>query len=308
MCGMPPPDLLPGPLPDPLRGGVRESLRDGVRESLRDGVRESLRDVARLLVPVACPGCGAPDVRWCGPCAAPFAGPVLRVEAGVPRLDRLDGVAPLPVWALARYEGPVRGVVVGWKDRHRVDLDALLVPAATRAAAELRPALTAALSHGPGRLLVVPAPSSGAARRERARDHLSVLTRAVARAVGGVPAPVLRRVRGGDQVGLGARGRGGNIRVRLQGRAFSRARERACGGVRPVALLLDDVVTTGATLAAAERTLEEAGVDVVGALVLAATPPPAPTVTQPPTGRAQADRAPARAGSRMRSGRFRADS
>jgi predicted amidophosphoribosyltransferase len=46
-------------------------------------------------------------------------------------------------------------------------------------------------------------------------------------------------------------------------------------GGPPVCLLLDDVVTTGATLSAAERALEAAGADVVGALVLAATPSPA---------------------------------
>jgi predicted amidophosphoribosyltransferase len=309
------------PLLDALRDSSGDSVRDPVRNSVGSSVRNSVRDLARLLVPVACPGCGLPDVRWCAPCAAPFAGPLLRVEDDVPRLDRLDGVAPLPVWALTRYEGPVRGVVVGWKDRGRADLDTLLVPAAARGATGLRPVLTAALGPGsgsgsgpdprtgraPARLLVVPAPSSGAARRERGRDHLSALTRAVARAVGGVPAPVLRRVHVGVQVGLGARGRGGNVVVRLDARAFARARDRACASVRRVALLLDDVVTTGATLAAAERALEEAGVGVVGALALAATPPPAQTAAMPaaaPT----VEATPVPAGSQVRIGRFRADS
>jgi adenine/guanine phosphoribosyltransferase-like PRPP-binding protein len=46
-------------------------------------------------------------------------------------------------------------------------------------------------------------------------------------------------------------------------------------GESSVCILVDDVLTTGATLAAAERTLEDAGHDVLGATVLAATPPPA---------------------------------
>ncbi|ACZ31523.1 competence protein F [Xylanimonas cellulosilytica DSM 15894] len=242
-----------------------------------------LRELARLLVPVACPGCGALDVRWCVPCAGLFAGLPARVEGDVPRLDRLDGVAPLPVWALARYESAVRGVVVAWKDRGRADLDALLSAAAARGAAGLRAALADAAGHRP--LLVVPAPSSAASRRARAREHLRPVAHAVAHAVGGAPAPVLRRARGADQVGLGARARGGNVAVTVDARALARATARATSrataraGVqgRGVCMLVDDVVTTGATLAAAERALEAAGVDVVGAFVLAATPPPGDT-------------------------------
>lgn len=231
-----------------------------------------LRELARLLVPVACPGCGRPDVRWCDGCAALFGGPPARVERDVPRLDRLDGVAPLPVWALARYEGPVRGVVVAWKDRGRADLDGLLVPAAAHGADLLRGTLAGAAGRRP--LLVVPAPSSAASRRSRAREHLTPVARAVARAVGGAPAPVLRRVRGSDQVGLGARERGGNVAVRVDAGALARAAARSRRPGRGVCVLVDDVVTTGATLAVAERALEASGVDVVGAFVLAATPPP----------------------------------
>ncbi|MCL1869340.1 MAG: ComF family protein [Promicromonosporaceae bacterium] len=229
-----------------------------------------LRDLTRLLLPVECPGCGAPDVPWCPRCAALLTAPPRRVESDAPRLDRLDGVAPLPVWALARYEGPVRGVVVAWKDRGRADLDRLLGPAAAAAARALRPDVAADGSP----LLVVPAPSSGASRRARARDHLHAVSRAVAGALGGTHAPVLRRVRGSDQVGLGVRARGGNVAVRVDQAALARAAARRGASGRPVCLLLDDVVTTGATLAVAERSLEAAGADVIGAFVLAATPPP----------------------------------
>jgi predicted amidophosphoribosyltransferase len=102
-----------------------------------------------------------------------------------------------------------------------------------------------------------------------------VLARAVARGLsdGGVPAvvaPVLRRRgRARDQVGLGSRARGRNLAasVAVRSGAFARTQRGVC-------LLVDDVLTTGATLAAAERALEAAGADVVGALVVAATPPP----------------------------------
>ncbi|MFD7024457.1 ComF family protein, partial [Promicromonospora sukumoe] len=167
-----------------------------------------VRELTRLLLPVACP-CGELDVRWCARCAALLAVPFSRVERGAPRLDRLDGVPPVPVWALTPYAGPVRDVVVHWKDRGRADLDRLLAPALRRAAARLGPALGSALSpaaarsaaaarSGPaalartgspatggtlavapgGTLAVVPVPSTAAARRARGREPVAVLARA----------------------------------------------------------------------------------------------------------------------------------
>lgn len=226
-------------------------------------------------MPVACPGCGALDVLWCPACEALLCGPPARVEATAPRLDRLDGVPVLPVWALAPYSGPVREVVVAWKDRGRADLDRLVGPP-VRAAA--RAVATAAAPAAAGRpLLVVGAPSTAASRRARGRDHVRALARAAAAGLhnAGLDATVVpalaRRGRGRDQVGLGARARARNLTgsVATRDRALARA-----GGRRPAVLLVDDVVTTGSTLAAAERALEDAGADVLGALVLAATPPP----------------------------------
>ncbi|MEV8177997.1 ComF family protein [Cellulosimicrobium funkei] len=283
----------------------------------------ALDDVARLVLPVACPGCDAPDVRWCAPCLAPLRAPLRRRERGAPRLDRLDGVAPLPVWAPAAYTGPVRGVVVAWKDRGRADLDRPLADAAWRAGTALGPVLGAVL--GPGRgpalgpalgsgfgaargegsrggpVLVVPAPTTRAARRARGRDPVALLARAVAAGLdtSGTPARsaalLVHRGRARDQVGLGSRARGarlGTVAVapgKLLGAGAGRLvgpsagarrgpprRRPSTGAPAPVVacLLVDDVVTTGATLAACERALTSAGALVLGAVALAATPSP----------------------------------
>jgi predicted amidophosphoribosyltransferase len=235
---------------------------------------QPLRELARLLLPVACP-CGELDVRWCPRCAALLAGPPVRVERGAPRLDRLDGVAPVPVWALTPYAGPVRDVVVHWKDRGRADLDRLLAPALRGAAAQLGPVLAAALAGAPA--AVVPVPSTGAARRARSRDPVAVLARAVAdglhdAGVGARVVPALaRRGSGRDQVGLGARARWRNLAGAVR---MTRHGTRTLGQ-RSACILVDDVLTTGATLAAVERALEQGGHDVLGATVLAATPSPA---------------------------------
>jgi predicted amidophosphoribosyltransferase len=243
-----------------------------------------VRELARLLLPVACP-CGELDVPWCAGCAALLTGPPVRAELGAPRLDRLDGVPPVPVWALTPYAGPVRDVVVHWKDRGRADLDRLLAPALRRAAARLGPVLSHALGSalhpalGSAPIAVVPVPSTGAARRARGREPVAVLARAVARGLhdAGLPARVVpalvRRGAGRDQVGLGARARGRNLAGSVR---MTRPGARALGQ-RSMCILVDDVLTTGATLAAVERALEGSGHDVLGATVLAATPPPART-------------------------------
>lgn len=239
------------------------------------------RDLARLVLPVECPGCRLPDEILCEACAATLTRPVRRCEQDVPRLDKMDGWPPLPVWTVTTYTGPVRGVVVAWKDRGRRDLTARLVAAARRAGEEAAPALGGRASgraggHSgtalwTGSLHVVPVPSTPAARRRRGADLVGVLAAGVTEGLtaGGLPAqtaPVLRRRAAADQVGLGARARGGNTSgIALRRQADVRGRWH---------VLVDDVVTTGSTLAACCRALEAAGGLVLGAVVLAATPSP----------------------------------
>jgi len=242
-------------------------LPDG-RQVWQAGAMGLLQDLAALLVPVSCPGCGLLDVRLCRSCANWWSGPARRVERQAPRLDDLSGTPMFPVWALADYAESGRGQVVAWKDKGREDLTKVFAAALKREA-------SAVMQQTGPIAAVIPMPSSAKSQRQRGRAHLAPLAKAAAQAVTSngphrvKPVWLLRKHGRSDQVGRGARARG---TARLSVRRL--AERNIPKGAR--ILLLDDVVTTGATLAAAHASLTQAGYHTVGALVLAATPAPQP--------------------------------
>lgn len=260
-----------GPGPGPATGAETGGAA-AARAAAARAVAGWARELAGLVVPVSCAGCGWLDVALCRGCRDRLTRPAWRCEDGAARLDRL-GRAPLPVWTVTAYTGPVREVVVAWKDRGRLDLTAPLAGALAGAAREVAPVLLAA---GVGPLWVVPAPSSGAARRRRGADLVGALAGGVARGCrdAGQPAVVVRVLaqrRGArDQVGLSARDRRANLRGRV------RRRRRVAVPAGQAVLLVDDVLTTGATLAACDDALRAAGARVVAGITLAATPAPGP--------------------------------
>ena len=200
-------------------------------------LRKAVLDAAALLVPVECAGCGLPDRALCGPCRARLdPHPVLR------------GVGDLPVWAGLSYDGVPRRVILALKEAGRTDVARYLAPALLSAVDRVSPGTT---------LCVVP--SSAGARRRRGFEP----TRLVA-ARAGIPLPRFLRSRStAAQKTFGAAARAVNVAGSM--RASARV-----AGLRLV--LVDDVVTTGATLLEARRALVEAGADVIGAAVLASTP------------------------------------
>jgi predicted amidophosphoribosyltransferase len=224
------------------------------------GVISALAD---LVLPRACAGCGVPGRMLCPRCAALLAVPRL----AAPR--RFPWGFP-PTAAAGAYSGPVRPAVNAFKEQGRAELArplgaalALAVAAVVSATPEARP------------VLLVPVPSSAAALRTRGRDHVGELTRRAVAELREAGLPVgearllRRRGRVRDSAGLSAAARRANL-------AGSFEVDPAVAPLRGALLVLvDDVVTSGATLteAAAELSSRCRTDDApVLAAVVAATP------------------------------------
>lgn len=249
-------------------------------------------DLVDLVLPRECGGCLRPGVDWCPRCAGALRGLAFDPTAtSPPRSDRrvapgaraaahVQGggrwVVPHPapagmpaVHAWGVYADPLRAAVSAWKDVGRRDLAAVLTPLL---AASVNGALTG-VGWDDGVVVVVPAPSACRAVRERGDTPMLTLCRAAVEELGGLPGPTLRvapalrhvrRVR--DQSGLGTVERRGNLARAL---AVIPLWHNVIRGRR--ILLVDDVVTTGATFAEAARALRAAGSGPVVGASMAAT-------------------------------------
>ncbi len=222
-----------------------------------------LTAVLDLLLPQSCAGCGAGGARWCAGCHAELVGaPARRLPEPVP-----DGLPDC--WSAAPYEGAVRGAVVAYKERGAVALAEVLAEAV--AFTVVTAVNGAKAPWAGGRFAVVPVPSARRTRRHRGHDpvgRLAVLAAGRLRALGlrAEAWPALGQARRvADQAGLSSAERSSNLAGSLQ------VRRAAKGPPAPCAVLLDDIVTTGATLVEAARALSPAGVRVPLAATVAAT-------------------------------------
>ncbi|WP_203597599.1 phosphoribosyltransferase family protein [Actinomadura bangladeshensis] len=252
-----------------------------------------LDDLIDLLLPERCAGCGQQPVLLCDACGRALrasARPARAAPAGLP-----------PLWTVAAYEGPLRAILAAYKERGRTSL---AVPLGEALATSLQAALVPdrrarcesgadasgpdppAVSDAPpqGRLVppapvtadaavriptVVWVPSGRRAVRRRGHDPLRGLVDIAVRRLRaeGVPLTMLdalrQRGRVADQAGLTADQRAANLRGAIEAKADVAGHQ---------VVLVDDVVTTGASLAEAARALRAAGAEITAAATIAATP------------------------------------
>jgi ComF family protein len=206
-------------------------------------LRDLADDLLAALLPGRCPGCGARAEPVCERCAASMPPP--------PPGRSLPGVS----WSCAAfsYEGVARELVARVKYRNERVAVRWLARHVARACTQSPATFD----------LITWVPASAERRAARGIDHGALLAQAVARELDMPVTALLRRDPGPPQTGRPA--------------AERRAGPALHGTRRPAGrtvLVVDDVVTTGATLISAARALRAGGAHDVVAATVARTPPP----------------------------------
>lgn len=222
------------------------------------GLGAALAAAGDLVLPRTCAGCDRPGPSICPRCREAVA------ELALPSLAPVSPRPVPPGWpgctGTVRYAGVTARLARAFKDEDRRDLvdpiGRLLSDAVARAV------------DPPGEeVLLVPVPSAPSAIRRRGDQPTLLLARRAARLLGaGTHArPVLRMERGtADQAGLGREARLANLSGAMSVPRPALVRERRC-------VLVDDVLTSGATLTEGRRALLAAGADRVDLAVAMVT-------------------------------------
>ncbi|MCC9195981.1 ComF family protein [Arthrobacter sp. zg-Y820] len=255
----------------------------------------AVAELAAALLPTSCVVCGAADSSLCPRCRRAvrrsgthpwYAQDAAELLPGAETDGDSSADSVLPVLAAGRYAGSLARVVLAYKNHGHTDLAAVLRP---MLAGVLHQAAADAGRRG---LVLVPVPGTRRALQRRGYSPLGLLLGSL-QASGLLPAqttvkPLVRLSGAGlrsrlhpealsaavsgrassSQKNLGRRGRRTNVYGTM-----TAGNPGSLAGIRT--LVVDDVLTTGSTIAEAARALRAAGARVEGAAVIAATAAPA---------------------------------
>lgn len=217
---------------------------------------------ADLLFPPSCAGCGKPGARWCEDCQKaliPIPYPICDI-CGNPQKN--DGICltclisrprfySLRSWAV--FEGPLRGALHRLKYRKDIGLGDALSTHLVHFMKSLNWAVD----------LVIPVPLSNKRFKERGYNQIAIVAHPLSPQMGLMYSSkvLFRKKHTHSQVGLSAIERKKNV----EGAFWADSKLITGKSI----LLMDDVATTGSTIAAAASALVDSGASRVYALTLA---------------------------------------
>lgn len=216
---------------------------------------------ADLIIGASCAGCGRPAITLCETCVALLTP---RPHVSWPRPTPGELLRPTTVTPVASgvHEGALRAALAQYKEEGQFGLLRMLGHFLATSVCFAAPADQP--------MSLIPIPSTRATRLRRGQDTIGELARCSARALRavGVDCTVgdalvhARRV--ADQSGLTARERSSNMNGALELRSSAGLDGRCI-------VVVDDILTTGATVAEATRVLTDAGFRPRAIAVIAAT-------------------------------------
>jgi predicted amidophosphoribosyltransferase len=208
--------------------------------------------LSEIIFPSRCLGCRSLGIKICSQCRASWHPHIYRTQI-------TSEVNTFPVYSAVEYSSVAQRVLLSSKESGLYDADQLISQALIH---------TLNYFYGEqGIADLVPIPSRKSATRRRGRNFLLIHTHELAKNPRVLTRPVLghtRRVK--DQTSLSARQRQANLNGSLACRQIA---ERPNIPV----IIVDDVITTGATLREAGRALHAGGFTVIGAITACVAKP-----------------------------------
>ena len=213
-----------------------------------------------LAFPAACAGCGREGEPLCATCR-PALDARVELRGGTP--IGLPADLPFPLLQIewcAPFAGPVRGALHQLKYGGERRLATPLGEAVARRWVRV----------GIGATVIVPVPVHADRERGRGYDQAALIAEVAAAALGLTCLRALERARAtAAQFELGRDERAANVAGAFQLRGAGQRGADPAAIAGQWVLLVDDVVTTGATLAACATALEDAGAYAVSAIAVA---------------------------------------
>ena len=215
-----------------------------------------VRRIIDLILPRGCAGCDKPDAVMCAACRQLLGHCLARSLPG------------LTVYAAGRYRSQLRRAILAWKDHDDIELDKTFGDALAVLVMQL---MNDGVLDLPEPVLVMPVPSSPSSMRRRGRWHTVPLARSVTAALcaRGIHAEISKALISHARGGRSVEQRSSSQREqRIQGRITVSPKAHVSGGT---VILVDDIVTTGATIRQCAMSLRDRGALVPVAIALASS-------------------------------------